>query len=57
MSGEGMGNSSRADELRYDLACNRARGLLTLTKQRPPVNGRPLDHRHCSLREWSGTSG
>ena len=33
-----MGDSSRADEVRYDLARNRARGLLTLTKQRPPVD-------------------
>src|SRR6516225_5505417 len=33
-----MGDSSRADEIHYDLARNRARGLLTLTKQRPPVD-------------------
>ena len=33
-----MGDSSRADEIRSDLARNRARGLLTLTKQRPPVD-------------------
>ena len=33
-----MGDSSRADEVRYDLARNRARGLLTLTKQQPPVD-------------------
>jgi hypothetical protein len=33
-----MGDSSRTDESRYDLARNRARGLLTLTKQRPPVD-------------------
>jgi len=34
-----MGDSSRAaGEIRYDLARNRARGLLTLTKQRPPVD-------------------
>jgi hypothetical protein len=33
-----MGDSSRADETRYDLARNRARGLLTLTKQLPPVD-------------------
>jgi Zn-dependent peptidase ImmA (M78 family) len=34
----GMGDSSRADEIRYDLARDRARGLLTLTKQRPPID-------------------
>jgi Zn-dependent peptidase ImmA (M78 family) len=34
----GMGDSSRADEIRHDLARNRARGLLTLTRQRPPVD-------------------
>ena len=33
-----MGDSSRANEIRYDLARNRARGLLTLTKQRLPVD-------------------
>src|SRR5262249_17561970 len=33
-----MADSSRADEIRYDLARNRARSLLTLTKQRPPVD-------------------
>ena len=33
-----MGDPSRADETRYDVARNRARGLLTLTKQRPPVD-------------------
>jgi len=33
-----MGDSSRPDEIRYDLARNRARGLLTLTKQRPPID-------------------
>lgn len=33
-----MEDSSRADEIRYDLARNRARGLLTLTRQRPPVD-------------------
>ena len=33
-----MGDSSRADETRYDLARGRARGLLTLTHQRPPVD-------------------
>ena len=33
-----MRDSSRADEIRYDLARNRARSLLTLTKQRPPVD-------------------
>lgn len=30
------GDSPRADEIRYDLACNR--GLLTVTRQRPPVD-------------------
>jgi len=33
-----MGDPSKAGEIRYDLARNRARGLLTLTKQRPPVD-------------------
>jgi hypothetical protein len=33
-----MGDSPRADEIRYDLARNRARGLLTLTRQRPPID-------------------
>jgi IrrE N-terminal-like domain len=33
-----MGDSSRPDEIRYDLARNRARGLLTLTRLRPPVD-------------------
>jgi hypothetical protein len=33
----GMGDS-RADEIRYDLARNRARGLITLTRQRPPID-------------------
>jgi len=33
-----MGDSSRAEEILYDLARNRARGLLTLTRQRPPVD-------------------
>src|SRR6516162_5888530 len=37
-----MGDSSRADEIRYELARNRARGLLTLTKQRPPVDVRAI---------------
>jgi Zn-dependent peptidase ImmA (M78 family) len=32
-----MGDSSRADGIRYELARNRARGLLTLTHQRPPI--------------------
>jgi Zn-dependent peptidase ImmA (M78 family) len=32
-----MGDSSR-QEVRYDLARDRARGLLTLTRQRPPVD-------------------
>ena len=34
----GMGNSSRPDEIRYDLARSRVRGLLTLTRLRPPVD-------------------
>jgi hypothetical protein len=34
----GMGDSSRPDETRYELARNRARGLLTLTKMRPPAD-------------------
>ncbi len=34
----GMGDSFRADEIRYDLARDRARGLLTLTRLRPPVD-------------------
>ena len=33
-----MGDSLRADEIRNDLARNRARGLLTLTKRRPPID-------------------
>ncbi len=33
-----MGASSRADEIRYDLARVRARGLLELTRQRPPID-------------------
>jgi hypothetical protein len=33
-----MGDSSRGDEIPYGLARNRARGLLTLTRQRPPVD-------------------
>ncbi len=33
-----MGDSSRADEIRFDLARNRARGLLTLSRQRPPID-------------------
>ena len=33
-----MGTSSRDQEIRYDLARNRARSLLTLTRLRPPVD-------------------
>lgn len=33
-----MGDSSRAQETRYDLARDRARGLLTLTRQEPPID-------------------
>ena len=33
-----MGQSSRTDEIRYDLARDPARRLITLTQQRPPVS-------------------
>jgi len=33
-----MGDSSESREVRYELARSRARGLLTLTRQRPPVD-------------------
>ena len=33
-----MGTSSKSRDTRYDMARDRARGLLTLTRQKPPVD-------------------